>query len=797
MVPRPRPRQLVAILTALVATLLLTGPPATAAGVPAAPAADGDARSARVPGVVVLVGTGGVRWDDVDSSTPALQSLLDVGAVGTLAVRTVRRSTCPLDGWLTVSAGRRAGDAEVPSGQSACRAPQADVTSAGGPAEARRWDVFRAEAADGSFEATPGLLGTTLARAGVPTAAVGAGAVVALADEQGRAPVAWPALVPLATGAPDPAENPTDLADHVRDALAGGARLVVVDVGAVRDRTDRQPDEPVPTGTTSPGREPWPDRAAQVRTIDSRLLAVLGGLPADATVVVASTADSGRTPHLQLLAATGPAAAGPAAGAERGTYSRALLGSRSTRQDGIAQTTDLFPTLLTALGVDVPVAAVGAPLATVARGADPLARLERVVDLDTAALAVQPVVPTFFRALITAQLLLYGVATVVLRRTSPTPQARRRVLGALRRIAVVFASVPAATFLANLFPWWRGEHPGLAVSIAVTAFVVPIAVTALAGPWRGSMLGPFGVVGGLTALVLAGDVLTGSRLVLSSLMGVQPVVAGRFYGFSNPGFALFSTGCLLSAIAVGDALVRAGRRREAVAAVVAIGVACLVVDGTPGLGSDFGGPPAIVPAFALLALRVGGVRITWRRALLIGAGTVVVLVGLSVVDWLRPPAERTHLGRFVQTVADGGAWAVVQRKALQNLGILLTPLAALLPFAAAFVVLVLARPVAWGARPLQLAYDRSAVLRHGLAAFAVLMAIGFALNDSGAAIPAVAATVAIPLLIAASVRALELHDEENPRASYAPGIQPGRPTTRPRRASRASTTGRPGGGTPA
>ena len=41
--------------------------------------------------------------------------------------------------------------------------------------------------------------------------------------------------------------------------------------------------------------------------------------------------------------------------------------------------------------------------------------------------------------------------------------------------------------------------------------------------------------------VLALDVMTGSRLQLSSLMGLQPVVAGRFYGMGNPTFALFAT----------------------------------------------------------------------------------------------------------------------------------------------------------------------------------------------------------------------------------------------------------------
>jgi hypothetical protein len=411
-----------------------------------------------------------------------------------------------------------------------------------------------------------------------------------------------------------------------------------------------------------------------------------------------------------------------------------------------------------------------------------LDRQQRVLDLDAASRAVHPIVPWFFNLLIAAQILLYGVATLALRRRRPDAAApaatgeRRRMLRLLRRTAVVFACAPAATFLANLVPWWRAGWPWLAVTAAVAAFVLPIALLALLGPWRNRVLGPFGVVGAVTALVLAADVATGSHLMLSSLMGVQPVVAGRFYGFSNPGFALFATGCLLAAISLADVLAeRPDQRRRAVAAVVGIGVLATAVDGLPGLGSDFGGPPAIVPAFGVLALLVAGVRVTWRRALLIGVVTVVVLAGLSVLDWLRPPAERTHLGRFVQTLIDGGAWPVVQRKLNQNLRILVTSwLSALLPFAVAFVALVLARPVSWGVRPLQLAYDRVPVLRPGLIAFAVLVAIGFALNDSGTVIPAVAATVAIPLLIAASVRALELDDDEQLRAAIAAARRPSR-----------------------
>jgi len=70
-------------------------------------------------------------------------------------------------------------------------------------------------------------------------------------------------------------------------------------------------------------------------------------------------------------------------------------------------------------------------------------------------------------------------------------------------------------------------------------------------------------------------------------------------------------------------------------------------------------------------------------------------------------------------------------------------------------------------RPLEVAYERSPVLRPGMVAFGVLLVAGFALNDSGTVVPAVASTVAIPLLIAASVRAVEIADTERLEAAVA------------------------------
>jgi hypothetical protein len=220
----------------------------------------------------------------------------------------------------------------------------------------------------------------------------------------------------------------------------------------------------------------------------------------------------------------------------------------------------------------------------------------------------------------------------------------------------------------------------------------------------------------------------------------------------NPTFALFATATILLATAVSSWLVAAGRRREAAAAVAVLGGFALVVDAAPFWGADGGGPPALLPGIVYLVLAVLGLRMTWRRVLLIALSVVVVFFAVAGLDWLRAPESRTHLGRFVQAMIDGTAGDIVVRKAQQNVEILLgnAPLTLLVPAALVFVIVILARPTSWGSRALQRSFEQAPTLRAGLVALLVTLTIGFLVNDSGVAIPAVGATLAVPLIVSVS-----------------------------------------------
>jgi hypothetical protein len=680
------------------------------------------APSSDTSGAVVVVATGGISWSDVsEDATPNLWLLLRDGSSAALSVRSVYSNTCPIDGWLGLSAGSRAaaereGTARDPADRP-CPGPPSVVSD-----RVTEWPDYQAAAAETKFDTRLGLLGGELDRAELCVRAIGpySPAGAALPDGSVQRWSDWSS------------------ADLLQDLNT--CPVTLVDVGALRDPED------VAEGETAPA-----SRQQQLTEIDTRIGQVLEAGPNGADYIVASIADAGVSERLRLVVARGP------------HYGPGTLVSGSTRQTGLAQSSDITATVLSRVGIAVPPAVGGAPLTSEPapdnseRRAE--ARLTALRDFDEASHDVHGLVEPFFQVFAYGQLVIYLLVLLVWKGRLGSDASRTVALSRVRTLAVVAAAVPVSTFLANLLPWWRFPVSMLSVVAAVGLFVATVAVLALKPPWGRLALGPMAVVSAVTVAVLAIDVMTGSRLQLSSLMGLQPVVAGRFYGMGNPTFALFATATILLATAVSSWLVAAGRRREAAAAVAVLGGFALVVDGAPFWGADGGGPPALLPGIVYLVLAVLGLRMTWRRVLLIGLSVVVVFFAVAGLDWLRAPENRTHLGRFVQAMIDGTAGDIVLRKAQQNVDILLgnAPLTLLVPAALVFVIVILARPTSWGSRALQRSYEQAPTLRAGLVALLITLTIGFLVNDSGVAIPAVGATLAVPLIV--SVSACHLLEE--------------------------------------
>ena len=697
-------------------------------------------------GRLVVIGTGGVSPDDIGPArTPNLWRLLREGSSAALNVTAVHVNTCPIDGWLTLSAGNRAGQPDVGARVPPCQ-PIPEVKSG----FVTGWDSLVAAAAARPYGSMLGTLSQVLASNGQCISAIGPGAALGAAPpSNGVVPRFQTLDAPsLTVGL---AACPTSL----------------VDVGAIRDPGDVDVADP---------EQPALSHDQQLAGVDQRVGQVVAAAPGGADVMVVSLADAGRHPGLRVVLAAGPG------------YGPGTFYSPSTRQPGLVQLDDVTATILTHAGVAVPGEVSGSPLqrSPAPNGSSALAQRRQgvLVDYELSSRSVQPVVYPFF--VTWAALMLAGltVLAVIWWRRLGSVGFRESMRTRVRKGLVVFAAVPAATYLANIVPWWRFDWPPVALVLATAAWTGLLGAIALGGGWRRCPMGPATGVAAMTFVVLAADVMNGSRLQVASLLGLNPIVGGRYFGLGNVAFALFAAATFLVAIAVSSRLVRVGHPRLAALAVSIIGAVAVVVIAMPIWGDKVGGPPALVPGLAVLVLSILQARMSWRKILLIGGGTALLVVALAMLDWLRPKESRSHLGRFVQSIIDGGAGDIVNRKLAQNIDTLThtTVFAYLVPLLLIALAYVLARPGSRLARPMGPLLDRVETLRAGLIGLTVTMIVGLLLNDTGVAIPPVALALVLPLLISAGIYTWELRATEdtamtqaNPRYPNDSAAAPGPP----------------------
>ncbi|WP_396447411.1 hypothetical protein [Actinomadura sp.] len=698
-------------------------------------------------GRVVIIGVPGLMWSDVGrENTPALWDLTAGGSAAGLSVRTTRVNTCPTDGWLTVSAGQRS---RLPHGD--CALPAAPILpgqdSPTGPvpkdgAIAAGWPAIKSDNAGTNYHAEIGLLGEAVHKAGGCTMAVGPGAVFGVGNGGGRVDRYVPS--PDKVTAADWARCPlaaVDVDDLFRAYINAGV--------------DAHGDQ-IPLSDAK--------RAAAAAAADRRVAQVVTGLPQGTTVLLAGLSDIGVDPHLRVAVAAGDG------------YGPGFMTSSATRQEGLVTLTDVTATAMKLLGLPQPKQAVGSAWKAQPSQASTRDRVDALVDEDVAAQAIRTVQTSFYWVLFATQLVLYGIAVVALRRLGGDRRSRARILGGTRVIALLGGAAPGASFLAGLLPWWRAEHPTPVLICTVLGFAGLLTGVALAGPWRRSVVVPGLVITGVTGIVLALDVMTGSNLQLNTLMGYTALVAGRFYGFGNQAFSLFAVAAILTAAWLTEYPLRRRRTAVAVGIVAAIGVFAVVVDGLPAFGSDFGGVLAIVPAFAMLGLMVAGKRVSAPRlGLFFAAGAAIVLF----ISYLNArSANPTHLGRFWQDLMDGDAWGIVTRKfnaMLNSLGY--WPYTLAIAAAVVFLFFVLARPTRWRVSLLQGAYKHSLSMRPALICALAAGVIGTLVNDSGVVILSVAFSLATPLMLAAGLRSLEIDlrnaDTPPPAPSESPGASTG------------------------
>ncbi|MGN9779443.1 hypothetical protein ACTMS0_27370 [Micromonospora sp. H33] len=665
---------------------------------------------------VVLVGVAGLRWEDVDpETTPTLWRMARDGSIGSLSVRSAHRPTCPVDGWLTLGAGSFAA---WPGNRPAGTCPAVDVA-------VERPDGIGANLPDQEsvvlhnqerlpWGAVPGSLSESV-RCSV---AVGPGAAVAAARPYGRVDRYAPKL---------PADP---------SGLLSSCVLSIVDLGTVAG------DDPVA-------------RAAAARAADARLARVLAARPRHSLVIVAGVSDTEAPSRLHVAVADGP-------GWERG-----WLTSPTTGREGYLQLVDLAPTALTALGRPLPERPfLGRPAEPLGgRPADLAAAIAGPADADREAAAQREVAGWFFGLLAAAQVAL-GVAVLPLLRRArrhagpygPEPVSRR-IVAAVELLLVAAALAVPAALLADLVPWWRGDHAGVWFAAATVSLVAAATVLVRTLPGYASTLGPLGAVAGLATLTVGADVLTGARLQLNAVVGYSALEGGRYAGLGTVGLGVLLAGALLTA----GWLAQRVRRSWRPMVMVAVGGAAVVLVGSPYLGADSSGAIALTAGVSVAAAISAGGWLTLSRLAWATMAGLALTIGVAVVDLRRPAAERGSLGRFLAAVGDGTGGLTVHRSGTANVETLVdSPLTVLAVAGALLVWFALLQP--WGG--LMRLFGIYPAVRAAMTGTAVAAVIGGVLGGSALDVAGAAAALVVPMAALASLRVLD-HSTDRTRPETA------------------------------
>ena len=408
-----------------------------------------------------------------------------------------------------------------------------------------------------------------------------------------------------------------------------------------------------------------------------------------------------------------------------------FLRTASTRRTGFVLLADIGPSVVNLVGLPRDKAMSGSEFVARATGRDYAHRRHFLISESKAG---------HFRDTVRLQVVIdYTLVTAALVLGAFLVLRRRR--GARARALVRFGALAALgcvpmVYLARLVPFQNFSIVTYWLALGIGALVLA-ALYQVVG--RRFSYGP--IMLALAAIVglQIGDVLLGARLQFGSAFGYSATVGVRVSGLGNISYAFLSSAAVLLSGLVAHKL---GGRRGAYAA-IALLAAALVIDIAPFWGSDFGGILSMVPAFGLTAALLLGIRIRirLRTVVIAGLATFAVLVVAAAIDLSRPTNEQTHVGRLISSIGDNGPsklFSVVGRKLDQNL-ITLTnsEWRPIVPIVLVLVAYLAFCERKWVARVIAEIPE----MRAALLGFALLAFLGYALNDSGIAIPAVMLTV--------------------------------------------------------
>lgn len=716
----------------------------------------GNALASATPTHVIVVIAGGLSIRDIAApNLPAIRKLMSTGSSALVNVRSGKPGKDFIQpsrlwtetGCMSIGAGAMAvGGAEVSSASnidgkiedvSAGELYKLHTNTSYGIAQVLQPDIVRVQRSNefASYHAVPGLLGSILHNAKIKTAAIGNSdidgeihreAVSAAMDKDGLVDygdVDSSDLNQTDNTVPYAIRSNTLALINRLDRVYDKGRFIVIDFG------DTQRADSFAESCTD--KQANIIRRDAVRRLDGFIANLIGHIDLSRDLLILVTPNSRSFTDIQEERLTPLIIAGPG-------FGDGLLTSPSTRHKGVVTISDISPTVAAFFGIKQPLEMTGRPIFAVANN-DPGATLLKL-NLDASMQAQRQ--PAMRGASIVQSVVVVLVSIILLFGS-----------GAIRRIATWLVLIPIAIPLAMLY--LPLIYTGGLVGAALLLIVLVLAILGICRLAYGSAQRAFVWLCGITVATLSMDILTGSRLIGSSIAGYSVVEGARYYGIGNE---LMGTMIGAAIIGLGSAL--SGSRLSLKARVSIMAVTYAFVFVCIGIfGAEFGGAVAAVPAMITVIASLCKFRVTAWNILKVAAATLAVCIGLFAFAALKGGSSQSHIGQFAKLFTGGDAsvaFAQMQRKAALNLMLLSTS-----PWSRLLGLCLLSSAIQfWRGRQLYGKDFINADLMPTVSGCCVAIVGVFALNDSGVLAAATCAVFLWALISLHSEKQKLGHDSE-------------------------------------
>ncbi|MGE5417786.1 MAG: hypothetical protein ACM3UZ_13695 [Acidobacteriota bacterium] len=406
------------------------------------------------------------------------------------------------------------------------------------------------------------------------------------------------------------------------------------------------------------------------------------------------------------------------------------LTSGATRRDFIIANTDIAPTILGFFGLkDTFGRIIGQPLIS------QKVQGEKAID-HAQAMTLAAATTNRLRTPLVKGYVVMQIIVIVLALLAIVWGKRHNALSAL----VLSMSVAPLVLL----PLGRVVLPAdwMYIAIAVTATVV--ITWGLARAFNYDAYKAFIMASVLSLVGLNIDLLTGTSMIQSSVLGYDPMAGARYYGIGNEYMGVL-IGCAI--ICAVELYKWVCKRWMLLPLGVFFVVQCYIL-GSPGLGAQSDGLITAPLAFIVVLMLLGDIKIQLKTIVAIGSILAVLVLGTVVYDVSRPPELQSHIGRAASQIISEGpsaAFTIIDRKVGTNIKLIRYTVwtRVFLVILLALIVLVY-RPRGAMAR-LRDAYP---ILFKGFAGILTASVIGLIINDSGIVVAAtISIFVAVPTLI--------------------------------------------------